>query len=145
MYVWRLPIGSFAQLVCAAALLAAIALLLRFRQLTTNAGVRAVLFVLCIVAVVFSPILVDGIVTFQPRQGLYVDLSPLKLWLPAVFVLVLLSIAKVAFPSDVRPLDSMRWRTRFYAATWFFALLNLINLCNPGWCDRFGFPFRYNW
>jgi len=25
----------------------------------------------------------------------------------------------------------------------FFAVLDTTNLCNPGWCGRYGFPFEY--
>jgi hypothetical protein len=147
MYVWRLPLFSFAVLVSTALVACALATLLWLRTRSQNAGARGVLSSGAVVALLTTPFLVHALtrpsLATAARRGMYIDPPQFIYWLPAVLAACLIAAAVLLFPA--RPASTFRYRSSFVALLFLLALLNLTNFCAPGWCERFGFPFPYTW
>jgi len=147
MYVWRLPLFSFAVLATTAIVAAALAILLWARGRTRNAAARGILSGAAVVAVLTAPFLVhvltrDSLAT-AARHGVYIDPPQFIFWLPAALAVCLIVLAVLLFPAG--PSSTFRYRASFVALLFLLALLNSVNFCSPGWCERFGFPFAYTW
>lgn len=148
MYVWRIPVPLFAGLVAStglACVLVGIASLLRHVHIVV---VRGVLFSVAVVAAILSPFLVHAITGSELQRmaelGVYIHYSSYLYLAPAFVVTVLFVIDRLLFPRrGTSPV--IRWRMKLWLAALAFTLLNVANWCSPGWCERFGFPFRYSW
>jgi hypothetical protein len=76
-------------------------------------------------------------------RGIYIDPSPFMMWLPAIAGVFLIAAARLLFPAnESRP--ATKDRCWFVALLLAFALLNCVNWCSPGWCERLGFPLAYS-
>jgi hypothetical protein len=78
-------------------------------------------------------------------RGVYIHPSRLASAIPAIFAVVLLVIACLLFPPRGSHTRTLKWRAAFIATVIVFTTMNVMNLCSPGWCGRYGFPFTYSW
>jgi hypothetical protein len=148
MYVWRIPLPLFAALVASAALACvwiAIASLYRRVQIVV---VRGVLLSIAVVAAILSPLFVHSITGNElermAKLGVYIHCSPYLYLAPASAVTSLFFGSRLLFPR--RGTTSVfRWRLRLWLIAFAFTILNIVNWCSPGWCERFGFPFPDSW
>jgi hypothetical protein len=149
MYIWRLPYLSFAVLVATAVVACVLATLLWLRGRMQNAAARGIVSSGAVVAVLAVPFLVDILardsLAAAARHGMYIDPPQFIFWVPALFAVCLIALATFLFPARGTPGSTFRYRASFVALLLLFALLNCMNFCSPGWCERFGFPFPYSW
>ncbi|MBV9492863.1 MAG: hypothetical protein JOZ54_01355 [Acidobacteria bacterium] len=141
MYIWRIPIDAFAALVVGVGLALVWSAASTRRRFPSPID-RRLLLATAVLATLLSPAAVELIT--RPTHdrlashGMYVDLSFVVLYGPAVAVAVLFAIGRFAFPGG-------RGRLAFAFVAFGFALVNVMNWCSPGWCESFGFPFAYSW
>lgn len=149
MYVWRLPLLSFAVLASTAITVYALGAMLVLRGRLRAPIVRGILSAAAVLAVLAAPFLVD-VFTRWPlgeaaRHGLFIDPPFLLFWSPAAAAIILVALAWLLFPSGASSAFTLRYRAYFAGSVLLFAVLNCANWCSPGWCERYGFPFRYSW
>jgi len=148
MDLGRFTLFSFAWIVTTGALLIVASVCLRVRSLVRNVVVRGLIDVLILAAFGLSPGFVDTLTRWHSRaavgRGTYIDFSMIGFLLPASFAASVLLLAHLLFPAKIDRRCG-RWRTAFGVGSVAFIALNTINLCNPGWCGRFGFPLPYSW
>ena len=148
MYVWRIPLPLFGALLASISLAAVWIALTSLRRRVQSVFARGSLLSVGVGAAILSPFVVELITRDElqrmARLGVYVHYSPYIFLAPAVLVAILFLILHLAFPrSDAG--TSFHWKLKFWLAAFVFAVLNVANWCNPGWCERFGFPFPYSW
>ncbi len=147
MYVWRLPLFSFAVLATTAIVAGALATLLWVRGRSHSAAARGLLSSGAVVALLTAPFLVHaltrGSLAKAALHGVYIDPPQFIFWLPAALAVCLIVLAVLLFPAGQA--STFRYRASFVALLFLLALLNSVNFCSPGWCERFGFPFAYTW
>jgi hypothetical protein len=146
MYVWRFPLSLLAvNLVTGVLLVVVVAAMVVRRRM--NVVVRATLLAGVIVSFIASPPMTDWlIVRLNPTQGIgrtYIDPGGVTLFVPAALVLFLVILSLALFRQYSSSAPATRWRIGFYLFGVATMLANSINLCSPGWCVRFGFPFAY--
>ena len=151
MYVWRIPVLLFAPLVTATLLVAICAGILALRRsLSTRLG-KAIMLALISIALLTSPAVVWAIIESSAERApemmrTYIDPSAATLWSASSVAVILLGVAHRLFPCVSVPVAvCVRYRASFFSAAFAFAVLNVTNWCNPGWCERFGFPLPYSW
>jgi hypothetical protein len=147
VYVWRFPVLLFSTFAVTAALLAVSAALLAWRGGVTSRVGRGVLLALVAAMLLASPALVSGTIDALIDQGEglrknYVHPSAFVLWAPALLVPAILALLHRLFPPGGAVL---RYRAACMATLVALGALNITNWCNPGWCERYGFPFPYSW
>lgn len=148
MCVWRIPLPFFAALIASTSLAVVwigIASLRRRAQLVIFRGILAGA---AVVAAILSPFLVYAITADELEKmfklGVYVHYSSYLYFAPLLVVTLLFGASRVLFPR--RGSTSVaRWHLKFWVIAFAFTVLNIANWCNPAWCERFGFPFRYSW
>lgn len=149
MYVWRIPVLLFSPLITTALLLGVCAALLAWRHSVRSGHAKGILLALTIVALASSPIAVTGFINGFAARGsgimrTYIHPATSTLWLPAVAAPAMLLLAHRLFPYDgMMPKVCVRYRLAFFSTALVFALLNVVNWCSPGWCERYGFPLPY--
>lgn len=147
MYVWRLPLVSFAVLATTVVLVIVLSWLFAARRRTASAVARGVLSGCGILAVLASPFLMYAITEVELRRlmrlGVFGHYGVPVFLAPAAAAIALLLLSRTLFPLPSPA--AAKWRAMFWAVSFLFALLNLLNWCSPGWCERFGFPIPYSW
>jgi hypothetical protein len=149
MYVWRLPLFSFAVLASTAITVCVLGTVLVLRGRIRAPVVRGILSAAAVLAVLTALILVD-VFTRRPlaeaaRQGMYIHPPFLLFWGSAAAAICLVVLARLLFPAGATAGSALRYRACFAALVLLFAILNCANWCSPGWCERYGFPFSYSW
>jgi hypothetical protein len=149
MYVWRLPLFSFAALSSTAIVVCALAAVLAIRRRIAAPVLRGIVSSVAVVMLLGSPALTEALIRWPVagaiQGGMYIDPSPLILWLPAIGAVFLLVAARLLFPAAATSGVALKYRCWFVALVLGFVLLNCANWCSPGWCERFGFPLAYSW
>jgi hypothetical protein len=147
MYVWRFPLAHFAALLALAAVVIAWEVLSWCRRQAKTDVIRGVLVAAGVLAALSSPFLVQAIVDPTLRdlasRGMYVHFGSMFYLGPAVAAAILFGVSRRAVPLHA-PRAGLA-RTAFWLTAVALATINLANLCNPGWCERFGLPFPYSW
>lgn len=128
-HVWRIPLPYFGVLVASVSLAFVWIGVASLRARVQSVLGRRILVGIGGVATLLSPLLVEGI-------------SPQLFLAPVILVAVLFPASRLLFPESARV---HWWRLAFWLTALAFAVLNVANWCSPGWCERFGFPFRYSW
>jgi hypothetical protein len=149
MYVWRLPLFSYAVLVTTALVYGAVAAALWLRGRTPVLVMRGLFASAVVVAMFAAPFLMHmltrGPLAAAAQRGLFIDPAPFLGFVPAVAAIVLVALSRLAFPAGDHPKVTLMYRAYFVSLLFVLAVLNLANWCTPGWCERFGFPFPYSW
>ena len=149
MYVWRLPLFSFAILASTAAVVCALVVVLHLRGRTRIPIIRGIFSAIAVLTVIAGPVLTSMMIrrplAEASRHGLYIDPPFFVFWIPAVVATLLIVAARLLFPSAAGRDGTAKYRAGFVAMLLLFALLNCANWCSPGWCERYGFPFPYSW
>lgn len=147
MYIWRLPLISFAALLAFIAVAALWEILAFCRRRCDSDVLRGVLFGAGIAGALLSPLLVHAVAAPELRHLAARGVDTHYSW---VFYAAPFLAAATLFYGPrrlIQPLAPQRHRTVavFWSTAVTFTLLNLANWCSPGWCAHFGFPFRYSW
>src|ERR1041385_3486287 len=103
MYVWRIPILAFADIVIVVALVVVLSIVLRVRTAARNPVGRGLLAGLTVVALAASPLGVQVLTSrrlrFAAAHGLYIDPSALVFLAPAAVAITIVVLASVLFPA----------------------------------------------
>jgi UDP-N-acetylmuramyl pentapeptide phosphotransferase/UDP-N-acetylglucosamine-1-phosphate transferase len=147
MHVWRLPLVNFASLLSFAAVVIVWEGVAWLRRHSTSDLARRCWLALGGVAALSSPFIVHLIVDPELRDlaahDVYVHYGATFYLGPGFAAAVLFVLSRRAVPERSRRVRE--GRTAFWLTAAALATLNLANWCSPGWCQRFGFPFRYSW
>ena len=149
MYIWRFPFTAAANLFVLAILLPCLSALAGLRTRLTGERARLVIAAALVLCVLVSPLFVSllferrveanaAILEAHGQTLSRIDPAPGMNCLAAIF-------AAVLAPSAFAFFRTRRARGMYLLGGWIFVALNLINACAPGWCEHFGFPFRYYW
>jgi hypothetical protein len=149
MYIWRFPYFTGVAIAISSAVLVVCTALLEIRVRVRSQIIRGICSAGVLLALFACPVLV--IQAIEPALAAarahrsYIDQGPEPGWSAAALVLLVLVSSHFLFPR--RPLSSrtFRWRSAFAALVVGFVVMNAVNWCSPGWCERFGFPFPYQW
>jgi hypothetical protein len=149
MYVGPLPLVAFAVLASTVIMTSALGGLLYLRKVTRAPVVRGAIAGAGVVTLLMSPTLVE-LQTRVPRETVparmvYIDPSPLTFWLPAIAAVLTIASSRFLFPMRTDAELTRRYRVCYFAVLLVCAVLNTVNWCSPGWCERFGFPVAYWW
>lgn len=145
--VWRLPVVAAAVLAASATLTVTLDVPITLRSAASSVIARAAASAAVVGVLLASRAGVDWFVLhFNNMAGLprkWIDPSPLVLIAPAVWAALLVLLRLWLF-RELPPGRSLwLWRSAFFAASFAFLAANLVNGCNPGWCERFDLPFTY--
>ena len=148
MYLWRLPFFAAIGIVTSVVTLLGSGLLLYLRSRLRGQVARGLCSAGAVGTILVSPVLfaklVEPALMEAALHGTFIDAPPYAVYSP-LFVIAVLTGGWLLFPDRGNATATIRWRIAFTTLMIAFTVLNLANLCNPGWCARFGFPFPYLW
>jgi len=145
LYVWRFPTLPLAGLVVSLLLSVLLWAGLTIRERVASAVLRgttsAALVLLCMSALPLTAVLYDALTQSAREAGTYIDYSAGLVYFPILLALGALVVT-------LTPIRGRRpgplGTTSVLIFIYTFLAANLINRCQPGWCNRYGIPFTWH-